>query len=107
MIGSIMRFVSDWTSGGGGVQPPPFRPQQEEREETVIEMQNLLGREDDEPNKQDESADLAIQEWKRITNVDVFLEQVFLTIQSPSSCFLDVRVLSRKWIVWNSTWKDM
>lgn len=75
MIGSILRFVSDWV-GNDARQPPPFRMRREEESpETVIEMQSLIERQDGDPNE-DRQVQRALREWKQNTNVDAFLEQV-------------------------------
>lgn len=77
MISSFFRFVSDWAGGGDPRQPPPFRPQREvDSEETVIEMENLVDKPVDHSSSSDKTKEQALREWKRITNVDVFLEQV-------------------------------
>ncbi|PJF17043.1 hypothetical protein PSACC_03141, partial [Paramicrosporidium saccamoebae] len=75
MIGSILRFVSDWV-GADARQPPPFRMSPDDEHETptaVIEMQHLVERPDEEDN--DPERERALREWKQIGNVDTFLEQ--------------------------------
>lgn len=78
MFGSILRFVSDW-AGADARQPPPFRMRREEAPETVIEMQSLIEGEPDDPNE-DRNVQRALREWKQISNVDLFLEQVHLNL---------------------------
>ena len=75
MFGSIFKFVSDWV-GGETRQPPPFRAQ---AAETIIEMQPLVEAAADEK---------FICEWKKITHVDAFLEQVLCRsiVEESSDC---------------------
>ena len=79
-IGSIMRFVSDWVSG----EQAQSHRTTDQQGETAIEMQNLLPTHTGGTGKQNESHDLAVREWKRITNVDAFLEQVHESHHPPA-----------------------
>lgn len=71
MIGSIVKFVSDWM-GGEGRQPPPFRPR---RDEGVMEMQPLV--QESRGPFRDLVSDDGMKAWRDIRNVDAFLEQVY------------------------------
>lgn len=76
MIGSMFKFISDWV-GGDGRQPPAFRPRRNATERdhgTVIEMQALVEEGTGEVNEK-------IVYWRKITNIDAFLEQVCNTFE--------------------------
>lgn len=96
MIGSMIRFVSDWVGGGDyAQQPPPFRTRRSGGDGggtyevapdddgvgsgMVIEMKNLGDTTSSNTGTRGESGEkMALEEWKRIGNIDTFLEQVTL-----------------------------
>lgn len=86
MIGSFLRFVSDWARGESR-QPPPFRPQRDLEnpptgdDDVNIEMRHLLPGPRTSLQDKDPDVERAIREWKSIDSVDLFLEQVDLLTQ--------------------------
>jgi len=102
MIGSLFRFVSEWAGRDSQQQqqqqmrqqPPPFRPQTDLSEDAAVpeiatEMHHLVGplaggaSDGTGGSGGVRAAETAIREWKSITNVDVFLEQVDFPLSPP------------------------
>lgn len=84
---SLSRFVSDWVGRDSQQlqqqqqqQPPPFRLQRDPSDDAAMpeiatEMHHLIGRSTGGAGG-GELAEMAVREWRSITNVDLFLEQV-------------------------------